>query len=436
MLRPLVFRQILRIAMKGLTLLLTVVASASSWAAPKYELHEWGTFTTVSGSDGILLAGLEREEEHLPKFVHSHFGMENGQDMNPLELRRLMARHGTRRFGGGIMTQKGLPERPLEGVTVKMETPVIYFHSEEGFQAKVEVGFEGGTISQWYPQRSGGETLPEPPPPSDPLKNPTPYEDWIIDFSKGYRGSIQWDVEVLSRAASSNAILFKPHDSLGWARARVPGANVVRTTGGETEGYLFYRGVGNFEPGLLVTVDDSETLHLQNQTGGNIPYLIAFERSDSGTVRWVEQRDGLSTSGRLKLPESAFKPEQAGFCEPLYQAMKAGLVSSGLTDEESRAMVETWWNSYFEAPGLRIFWILPRETTDRILPLKVEPAPASTVRVLVGRSEILRPRAEQGWAALAAAASKHHTAWKHLVNNHRFGKAIEKRVNGLRTRGE
>lgn len=418
--------------MKGLILLLAIAAPTSSWAAPKYELHEWGTFTTVSGSDGVLLAGLEREEEHLPKFVHSHFGMGNGQELDMDEFKRLTARHGNLRFAGGPLALKGLGARPLEGVTVKMETPVIYFHSEEAFQAKVEVGFEGGTISQWYPQRSGGETLPEPPPPSDPSKNPTPYEDWIIDFSKGYRGSIQWDVEVLSRADSAKAILFKPHDSLGWTRARVPGANVVRTSGGETEGYLFYRGVGHFEPGLLVTVDDAETLHLQNHTSGDIPYLLAFERSDNGTVRWVEQRDGLTAAGRLEFSESAFKPEQSGFCEPLYQAMKTGLVSAGLTGGESRAMVETWWNSYFEAPGLRVFWILPRETTDRILPLKVEPAPASTVRVLVGRSEILRPRAEQEWVALAAEASGTETAWNRLVSQHRFGKAIEMRVNGLR----
>ena len=43
-----------------------------------YELHEWGTFTTVSGSDGVLLTGLEVEEEKLPSFVYSHAGMEPG----------------------------------------------------------------------------------------------------------------------------------------------------------------------------------------------------------------------------------------------------------------------------------------------------------------------------------------------------------------------
>ena len=52
-------------------------------AAQAYELHEWGTFTTVAGSDGVLLTGLQREEEELPGFVHSHFGFENGQPPTP-----------------------------------------------------------------------------------------------------------------------------------------------------------------------------------------------------------------------------------------------------------------------------------------------------------------------------------------------------------------
>ncbi len=35
-----------------------------------------GAFTTVSGSDGRLLTVLHVEEEHLPRFVYSHLGLE------------------------------------------------------------------------------------------------------------------------------------------------------------------------------------------------------------------------------------------------------------------------------------------------------------------------------------------------------------------------
>ena len=33
-----------------------------------------------------------------------------------------------------------------------------------------------------------------------------------------------------------------------------PSANAIRTAKGETEGFLFYRGIGAFDPGLTTTV--------------------------------------------------------------------------------------------------------------------------------------------------------------------------------------
>ena len=58
-------------------------------------------------------------------------------------------------------------------------------------------------------------------------------------------------------------------------------------------------------------------------------------------------------------------------------------------------MIHTWWNSYFAAPGLRVFLIVPDSLTESILPLSVTPAPSELVRVLVGRSEILEPEFER-----------------------------------------
>ena len=409
---------------------LLLFSAAVAGATPIYQLHEWGTFTTVSGSDGILLSGLEREEEQLPPFAHAHLGLENGQVPDYTEINRIFQQHGT--LGINPPFSKGLGKRPLLGVTVKMETPVIYFHSDETspIHAKVKVGFNGGTISQWYPQRSGGETLPEPPHPSDPAKNPTPLSAWTLDFNQPYHGSIEWDIDILSPAETRDQVLFHPRDTLGWLRARQPMTNAVRTAGGETEGYLFYRGVGNFTPGLKTTVSDDETLHLENQTGGRIPYLVAFELTD-GRLRWTEASGGLDAKGTLSIPESAMKDEPTGFPETLYRSVKNGLAKCGLTDAEARAMVETWWHSYFEAPGLRVFWVLPRETTDHLLPLEASPAPAETVRVLVGRSEVLRPRKETEWLAASRKSGDEAVSWNNLIGYDRFGLAIKERVSTL-----
>jgi hypothetical protein len=396
--------------------------------AGAYQLHEWGTFTTVAGSDGVLLSGLQREEETLPEFVHAHFGFENGQFPSPEKLASVMKTHGYPAFASN---SKGLGKRPVCGVTVKMETPVIYFHSDSAFRAKVKIGFEGGTISQWFPDRSGGEILPEPPPSADPEKSPVPADLWKIDFAKPYRGGIEWDVNVLSPQDSKSAMTFKPRDSVNWLRARVPEANVVRTDSGETENYLFYRGVGHFTPGLLTTVSADDMLHLTNQTGGDIPFYLVFEQGQGGEISWSAGKNGLKSGQSVNLPKDKLTPAAKGFPAAIYQSMKSGLVASGLLESEADAMVQTWWTSYFETPGLRVFWVLPSAKVDKILPLSVSPRPEKIVRVLVGRSEVLRPVEENEWLAQSRKKGDEAGIWEYTIAMDRFGLAIQERVKAL-----
>lgn len=406
--------------MKTITALLLLAGPVSA-----YTLHEWGTFTTVAGSDGVLLEGLDREEAPLPRFTYSHFGLENGN------LPRINGR-----------PTKGMVRRPLAGVTVKMETPVIYFHSDKGFDVNVKVGFQGGTISQWYPDRSAGELMPSLAPLPD---NPTPedHAKRVLDFSKPYKGSIEWQARVLSPEESRNAILFRPGQTLHWVQPRVPEANAVRTAKGETEGFLFYRGIGNFDPGLLTTVSGDETLHLENRSGGAIPFAFVFER-EGLTTRWSRLKGSLAEGAKVEVPKAAMtstelttKMIEEGiweppFPEPVYREMVEGLTATGLLKSEATAMVETWWESYFETEGLRVFWVLPESKTAAILPLEVSPAPEKQVRVLVGRSEVLRPVKEQGWLTMSQSSDPNHAAsWNYTVQNDRFGRAYQHRIEAL-----
>lgn len=392
---------------------LTTAALVSLTSLPGYELHEWGTFTTVAGSDGVLLHGLQREEEALPAYVRHHPGFMN---------------HHPAFIGSfpGIPSYRGkrMPV-PVKNVKVKMETPVIYFHSDKAFEAEVKVGFEGGTISQWYPERSGGETFPKPPADAKPA-------DRALDMSKPYRGSIEWKIDVLSPEESRDSVLFKPDDLVQWTRARVPEANAVRNAQGETEGFLFYRGLGHFEPGLQTTISTDETLRIENRTGDAIPYLLIYERMTDGTHRWSEHRD-LAQGKSMELKESAFEHQGKGsFDEELYRSLSTNLAAQGLLKSEARGMVETWWHSYFAAPGLRVFWVLPDDRTDAILPLEVTPAPEKTVRVIVGRSELIRPRQESAWLTMAASKDEEiHSQWQMLTFNDRFGAAYQERIEAL-----
>jgi hypothetical protein len=57
-------------------------------------------------------------------------------------------------------------------------------------------------------------------------------------------------------------------------------------------------------------------------------------------------------------------------------------------------MVETWRDSWFEE-GSRLLYIVPAAFVDDVLPLSINPAPAQTVRVFVGRLEIVTPATEE-----------------------------------------
>jgi hypothetical protein len=158
-----------------------------------------------------------------------------------------------------------------------------------------------------------------------------------------------------------------------------------------------------------------------------IPYLLVFQQ-EQGRVSWSAYPNGLKTGESLSVPEKSLAAVSEGFPEPVYQSHKNGLTSCGLLESEANAMVQTWWSSYFETEGLRVFWVLPETATQRILSLKVTPAPQKVVRVIVVRSEILRPRQEAEWLALSRESGENSTKWTTLMQNHRFGLAIQERV--------
>ena len=73
-------------------------------------VHEWGTFTSLQDETGRTIGGINSDDEPVPKFVH--------------DLNRLL-----------ILRPDELPPVCYQGaprchpdVTMRLETPVIYFH--------------------------------------------------------------------------------------------------------------------------------------------------------------------------------------------------------------------------------------------------------------------------------------------------------------------
>jgi hypothetical protein len=159
---------------------------------------------------------------------------------------------------------------------------------------------------------------------------------------------------------------------------------VCTTQGEQHEKFLFYRGVGMFNPPLSVKLDAGRVV-VKNSGRESIAQFILFENR-GGRIAYQIQN---SFDGEVVLDRSA-STQTVDSLEPDLEAI---LVSQGLYEKEARAMIKTWRDSWFEE-GLRVFYIVPRKVTDSILPIAIEPSPSELTRVLVGRVEIITPEME------------------------------------------
>jgi hypothetical protein len=167
----------------------------------------------------------------------------------------------------------------------------------------------------------------------------------------------------------------------------VPGGGA----GAEAEHYVFYRGLGRLSLPVALRYCRGE-LKARNGAGDPIAAAFALEMS--------AERGRFEALGRLEAGEQKLVTFQAQAApkervvEALAREVTRALVAEGLYEDEARAMVRTWAPTWFADEGTRVLYILPRATTDAILPIRITPTPTELVRVLVGRQDILTPAAE------------------------------------------
>jgi hypothetical protein len=332
-----------------LALLSATLFAADIQPSAKFEVHEWGTFTSVAAPDGMA------EEwqpfggpTDLPCFVH--------------------------RFTVGFKAS-------LAG-TVRMETPVIYFYAPHAMTASVNVTFPKGYITEWYPKAKrvarvlGSGSLFDYP---DPQK----IDHNTREPRNGEPDSIEWPQVSIDPLAHPK-YPFQFESSHYYAARSTDAAPVM--AGSEKEKFLFYRGVGEFQPPIAVEVRAAGQLRVRNLAKDDLPAAILFENHD-GKIRY-------RTLGAVKSENTAALPEAAGDLAALKLDLEKTLTAQGLFPREAHAMVETWRDSWFEE-GARVFYILPSSALESILPMQVEPRPGRMARVFVGRVEVLTPEVKR-----------------------------------------
>ena len=375
--------------------------------SPKYVAHEWGTFTSVQGGDGVLLDWRPLETSRLPKFVYdwTHPGL--GRVPSSALL-----------FGkGGMVTLQ------------RMETPVIYFYSEREQDVDVSVDFPKGLITEWYPQATQiGPSMKPAPVAIAAADNVLHKAGAKADFSLTSwvdgmvtkKSHAHWShIHVLPGQKKLDTSLPLDKSGSHYFSARDTDASLLQmeslvstNPAPELEKFIFYRGVGNFATPLRVTMSQPDkaagnvTMAVANTGKEPLEHLFLLN-VEKGKGRFVPlKRMAANEQRAIDFDISTGLMPLTSVSEKLGDAMKQSLGSAGLYPREAAAMVKTWNDSWFQEDGFRMLYILPRAWTDETLPLKLDPAPRELTRVMVGRAEVITPAAQQKLAMTLARASQ------------------------------
>lgn len=340
-------------------------------------VHEWGTFTSVQGGEGVPLTWKPLQSSQLPGFVYDwkHPGLGRiSTSMLPL-------------FSKGDLT-----------TLQRMETPVIYFYANYAQTVDMTVKFPGGLITEWYPQATqiGPSRIPSQPEaivPSLDTKSGE-VEESMIRWSNLQILPNQANQEIAQKlrteAAGSHYFAARETDSAYIRQDPLSTANPES----EHEKFLFYRGAGSFATPLRVTMKSDDAVTVAN-TGKDLLshlFVLAVNGKSGHFVYLPELQPGEEKTVLIKsLGKSLPVPQLA---EKISAKMSSSLVKSGLYAREASAMVNTWKDSWFAEQGMRVLYVLPRAWTDSTLPMNLSPTPTQLVRVMVGRSEVLTPGME------------------------------------------
>lgn len=370
-------------------------------------VHEWGTFTSFSGSDGVQVEFRPLVHNDLPPFVMNSW--KQLQEWN-LSKSRLWAFQ-------------------------RMETPVTYFYTPVERDVQVRVSFPQGLLTEFFPpvqsmtpsdlRRYSAEAAAAAlEGPEQSLKaaqasdnvtwdallsgdqaQPLSLENSSLDWGTVHLipiSSLATHVEDEKLAKSMGHFLADklvpeatdPH----YAYARDVDAALVNieyqqehpwvSKGDYFERFLFYRGLGNFKMPLTLSAHGDGAYQLANSGEDEVSSLFLVTVRE-GVIHF-NYYDGIGPNSTLQLAES----NAAQDINALSVAMSAALVKEGLYQKEADAMVNSWRNSWFAEEGTRLLYMVPQRITDELLPLEVSPQPDEVVRVLVGRMEIMSPEDE------------------------------------------
>jgi hypothetical protein len=357
-----------------------------------FIVHEWGTFTGFAGSDGVHIPFNTNIGGDLPSFVVNR--RDHAMRDDPAAKQAMLFT----KWGGMAALQR-------------METPVLYFYADQPKDVSVRVDFPQGTLTEFYPPVQEisppfGFAPGEPWTRAPAQKNLASLEGSTIGHNMRIavetviaRGAaadpfIDWGrVRIIPKPTVDELKQIPPvtEQRQHYDLARETDSALVQITDPKgnvhADKFLFYRGLGNFTLPVSLQARGNDRFELRSSGATPISAAFLLHSDVSGAIRFTSIR-GVSGTQSIVLPPAVRTQSE------LSEAIAQALIAEGLYEKEARAMVRTWQADWLAERGTRLLYIVPRPVTDSLLPLRMEPTPKESVRVLVGRIDILQPELE------------------------------------------
>jgi hypothetical protein len=337
------------------------------------EVHEWGVFG-VNDDREVANADMRAEWAALPKFV---FGQTAGRDL------------------------------PINQPQVyDVFKPVVFLHSPQPLALEVRVDFPGGAPAVWWPRTVYPAQEFDACPGDGKKKDAFRYLEWHVQVKeppKGQKSNAQllavdkghW-IETL-RAVKADDVFTKTND--GERGGFIKEGKGLPDSQYERERFIYYDGLVPIGKRVAVTVKKDKVSVSSSVKHPLFDVTVVDRRTPDHTrVARLAKLEAGAKGTQLEFAE--VDPKE--WPEAALVILAKQLTDVGLFEDEAKSLAEVWKKDFFQADGLTLFFRLPQEEYEKLLPMKLKPRPEKLVRVGL----VLHPHCEPDFADRVAALAK------------------------------
>jgi hypothetical protein len=302
--------------------------------------HEWGVFRVHSDVE-LANADMRAIWQALPKFVY------------------------------GQVSERDLPKfwRNVEAV----DKPVIFFHTADPVEVELRVDFPGGVPAVWWPGTESpairyGKLTPAP-------KEGEPFRflEWRLFVKDPPKLGIAAKFE-LAQVGEKSWVKTLREVKVDDVYVRA-GEQYV---GCEREKFVYYDGLLPRGKWAEITFD-KDSVALVNLAKHPLYDVTVVDRRKADHIRIARV---AKLEAGAKVAELEFKGADAkGWPANGLETLVGQLKEAGLFGDEAKSLADLWKEELFLTPGVTLFYRLPQEEYERLLPLKMKPKPEKLVRV-------------------------------------------------------